>query len=204
VDHGTGSETEVAVIFERARECLRDAGLGLKDLLGQDPQRRLSGLRNAVVFGRAVTNVLENLRGKVDDFDAWYKPHSSRLGEDQSFRRIYKMRSEILKEGATNVGRSIHINSFDTDDMQRFGQPPPGASGFFMGDERGGSGWLIPLPDGTEEKYYVALPPDIGTTSFVMDIGDRTGVPVGGVLARYLNTLKTLIDEAESTFGGAA
>ncbi len=70
-----------------------------------------------------------------------------------------------------------------------------------MGDQRGGTGWLVPLPDGTEEKYYVTLPADIGSTSFVMDVGDRKAVPVAGVLARYLNTLKKLIDEAESTFG---
>ena len=83
----------------------------LKDLLGQDPDRRLLGMRNAIVFGRAVTNVLEHLRGKVEGFDSWYKPQSARLGQDESFRRIYKMRSEILKEGATNVGTSMHIKS---------------------------------------------------------------------------------------------
>lgn len=157
-------------------------------------------MRNAVVFGRAVTNVLENLRGKVLDFDAWYKPHSSRLGQDACFGRLYKMRSEILKEGQTKVGTSMHIKSFDTNDMHRFGPPPPGATGFFMGDQRGGSGWIVPLPDGTEEKYYVELPPDIGTTSFVMNIPNGKSVPVSGVLARYLDTLRKLVDEAEATF----
>jgi hypothetical protein len=201
VDEVATSGPEVAAVLARARECLRDAGLGLKDLLGADPNRRLSGMRNAIVFGRAVTNVLENLRGKVEGFDAWYKPQSARLGEDESFRRIYKMRSEILKEGETTVGTSMHIRNFSTDDMHRLGPPPPGATSFFMGDQRGGSGWLVPLPDGTEEKYYVELPSDIGSTTFVMEVGERRSVPVAGVLARYLSTLKRLIDEAESTFG---
>ena len=99
--------------------------LASKTCLDPIPTGALLGMRNAVVFGRAVTNVLENLRGKVENFDAWYKPHSARLGQDESFRRLYKMRSKILKEGETNVGTSMHVKSFNTDDMHRFGPRPP-------------------------------------------------------------------------------
>ena len=36
--------------------------------------------------------------------------------------------------------------------------PPPGAKGFFIGDQLGGSGWEVELPDGTVAKYYVTVP----------------------------------------------
>jgi hypothetical protein len=172
----------------------------LKDLLGSDPNRRLAGLRNAVVFGRAVTNALEKLRSRVDDFDDWYKHQTAVLSEDESFRRLYKMRSEILKEGVTNVGNSLNIKSFSTNDMHRFGPAPPGATSFFIGDHRNGSGWMVPQADGTEKKVYVDLPGDIGTTLFTMDIGERRNVPVSGVLARYLRTLGEIIGAAETQF----
>ena len=35
--------------------------------------------------------------------------------------------------------------------------PPEGANGFFIGDNLGGSGWEVYLPDGSTEKYYVAM-----------------------------------------------
>ena len=46
-------------VLQSARDTLRTAELGLRDLQGGPADRRLAGLRNAVVFGRAVTNVLK-------------------------------------------------------------------------------------------------------------------------------------------------
>lgn len=44
--------------------------------------------------------------------------------------------------------------------------PPPGARGFFLADEVGGSGWEIEMPDGRVEKFYVGLPESLKITTW--------------------------------------
>lgn len=124
----------------------------------------MPGLRNLVVFGRAMTNALQNLRSVVgkSEFDEWYTPWQDEMRADGLLRYFYKLRSEILKEGSLEAGTSVHISSLDGRDMQLLMQNrPPGAKSFFIGDRLNGNGWLVQLPDGRETKYYVAIPPDI-------------------------------------------
>jgi hypothetical protein len=73
----------------------------------------------------------------------------------------------ILKEGSMpRVGSSMYIEHLDSRELQPLMEhPPPGAHGFFIGDLLGGSGWQIELPDGSVEKYYVALPADLKVTT---------------------------------------
>jgi hypothetical protein len=150
-------------ILRAAEDTLRTAEQGLSDVVNGPPERRLAGLRNAVVFGRAVTNVLENLRGVDPAFDAWYKPVAAAISDDPLMRFFYKLRSEILKKGSLGVAGSVSIHNLNLpEDVRRFGAPPPNACGFFAGDAAGGVGWNIRLPDGSIEKYYVDLPADIG------------------------------------------
>ena len=190
--------TDLQAIHANAVESLRSARMGLADFLARDPRRRITGFRNAVVFGRAVTNILEHLRGKVENFDEWYKPRSSALGSDPGFARLYKMRSEILKEGTGAPSQSIYIEHLNTADLQPLMQNPPrGAKGFFIGDQAGGSGWEVDLGDGETEKYYVALPPSVRmTTSF--SLGDEDA---GALLTRYLDALGDLLKDAKDHFG---
>jgi len=54
-------------IIRSAEETLKTAEQGLEDLIKGPPQRKLSGLRNLIV-GRAVTNILQNLRSIEPDF----------------------------------------------------------------------------------------------------------------------------------------
>lgn len=172
--------------------------MGLADFLGHDPNRRLPGFRNAVVFGRSVTNVLEHLRGKVDNFDAWYKARSAALGADPGFARLYKMRSEILKEGTGNPSMSMYIEHLNTADLEPLMRnPPPGAKNFFVGDQSGGSGWEVDVGEGEVERYYVALPPEVRLiTSY--SLGDEEA---GDLLTRYLAALDQMIREAKTHFG---
>ena len=184
-------------IIANATSQLRVAQIGLKDFSGSDPQRRIAGFRNAVVFGRAVTNVLEHLRSKVQDFDAWYRPRSAELGADEGFSTLYALRSEILKEGTGNPAVSIHIENLNTSDLKPLmDNPPEGAEGFFIGDETGGSGWMIRNPDGEPEKFYVALPSSVMITAS-HHIGGEVAVDL---LARYLNRMGDLIAEAKTHF----
>jgi hypothetical protein len=88
-------------VLQSARDILRTAELGLRDLQSGPADRRLAGLRNAVVFGRAVTNVLENLRSRCAKFGSWYKVQSEALATDVDMKFLYKLRSEILKRDAS-------------------------------------------------------------------------------------------------------
>ena len=68
----TDKEAEIEAVLNRVEETLQTAMHGLDDLLAVQCDRRMSGLRNLIVFGRSVTFVLQNLRSVVDtgDFDA--------------------------------------------------------------------------------------------------------------------------------------
>lgn len=67
------TDRTIASVLADADETLQTAEWGLADLTGPDPRRRRSGLRNVVTFGRAFTNVLQNLRSLVgrEAFDEW-------------------------------------------------------------------------------------------------------------------------------------
>lgn len=184
-------------VLANAAGTLKTAQIGLKDFMGSDPSRRLSGFRNAVVFGRAVTNVLEHLRGKVPDFDEWYKPRSAALAKDEGFARLYKLRSQILKEGTGQPSVGMHVARLDTARLAPLmSNPPPNARAFFIGDQVGGSGWEVVLADGEVEKYYVALPPGIDV-SFSHHLGDENAEEL---LSRYLAAMGDLIAEGRLRF----
>jgi hypothetical protein len=131
-------------------------------MINGSPERKAAGLRNFVVFGRAVTNVLQNLRSTEKGFDEWYRPYVDEMKVDELMSYFYKLRSLILKEGISNTMVGMHIKSLRLpDDLRRLTPPPPNAKAFFVGDHLGGSGWEVQLPDGSTEKYYVDLPVDI-------------------------------------------
>lgn len=149
-------------ILRGARDTLRTAELGLADLMGDDPGRRIPGLRNLVVFSRAVTNVLRNLRSPEAGFDAWYEPDVVEMRADPLMRYFYKLRSAILKQGEVTTTPSVNVEGFDfSRDRHLWGNPPPNAAAMFIGDQLGGAGWLVKRSDGTEDPYYVKLPKHI-------------------------------------------
>src|SRR5258708_1784819 len=97
-------------ILCRAVETLETARMGLVDVRA-DPSRRMSGLRNLVVFGRAVTNVLQNLRSTESTFDSWYDPLQKNLQDDPLAKFFYNLRSQILNRGDAGVGSYGYIKS---------------------------------------------------------------------------------------------
>lgn len=205
------AKRDATAILEDAAATLQTAEWGLADLLGADPRRRLPGLRNVVVFGRAVTNVLQNLRSVVgEDFDAWYEPIQKNMQKDKLLRFFYKMRSEVLKTGSLGEMGHTHRIRLNYDDLKPLLQhPPPGAKGFFMGDSLGGSGWRVELPDGTEERYYVALPAEVSlTTEFTFANPPRhhqrkrlDDTSAQALATHYVAFVRRLVREATERFG---
>jgi hypothetical protein len=201
---------EPEAILEKTREMLTTARRGLGDLEGSDPARRMIGLRNLVVFGRSVTYVLQTLR-RVSrlKFDTWYGPYEREMRDDPLLRYFHNLRNTILKEGGPATSQSMYLRYLNTDDLQPLlANPPPGAKDFFIGDNVGGSGWTVELPDGTAEKYYVDLPsavrlettfhfPDAPGEHLGQEIAD-TSVPNLGRL--YLHYLSRLVKSAEAEF----
>lgn len=189
-------------VITGARQALRTAELGYRDAVGDDPSRRISGITNAIVFGRSVTNVIYKLVSRVDNFETWYREQTAEMGADSGFHRLYKMRSEILKEGAVSTGIHVRIGYIDDSLIHRMRQDaPPGAGDLFVGDETGGSGFLMTLPDGTTEKYYMAMPERASITStLTVTTADGEQLDVGPLLDRYLARMRKFIDDAERRF----
>ncbi len=86
--------TNPAAVLREAKVTLETARLGLEDFLhGLTPGRRIAGLRNVVVWGRAVTNVLQNTRTfDRDRFDSWYAPHQAAMRENPDFKYLVDLR----------------------------------------------------------------------------------------------------------------
>lgn len=195
----------VREILERTEETLFTASLGVEHTRGTDPKTRIAGLRNVVVFGRAVTNVLQNLRSVDTGFDDWYQPHVEAMRNDKLMRYFYQLRSQILKQGALPVSSSVTLSG---DPMVVFAhfKPPPRAKGFFIGDNIGGSGWEVETEDGVTEKFYVQLPPDLpGLRSDVnIHLPDAPeefrSIPVPALCEAYLEKLSVLLSDAKARY----
>ena len=151
-------------ILKSAEETLRTAEYGLVDLLNGPPERWLAGLRNVAVFGRATTNVLQNLRSVEASFDDWYTGYKEKMENDPLMKYFYELRSVILKEGRLDVSPRTSIHNLNMpDDLRQFGPPPPNSRGWFVGGW--GVGWAVRLPDGSTEYCYVNLPGDMVSIS---------------------------------------
>ncbi len=148
----------------KTREVLRAARLGLADLRGDDPARRMTGLYNVVVFGRSVTLVLQNLRTiDTERFNAWYGPREESMRADPLLRYFIELRNEILKQGPPAVVKTVNIARFNDSEAARLPRPP-GATRFFIGGD--GTGWWVPMPDGSEQRYYITPPPHWGISTW--------------------------------------
>ncbi len=193
-------------ILERATQTLQTARQGLADVKG-DPKRRHTGLRNLVVFGRAVTNVLQNLSSVEPGFDAWYGTIVEQLKSDPLMKFFYELRTRILKQGDIGTGNYLHIKQFNFPlDMAKFGPPPKNAKNIFMGDSVGGTGWEVEIEPGVLEKYYVDLPGDIGVTGLYFQgapgVGDDAiDADVIALSERYIARLENIVASARAEFG---
>ncbi len=185
---------------------LDSARLGLEGLKSPDPRRRMAGLRNVIVWGRAVTSVLQTLRGTGKHFDDWYAPYVAEMRADPAMRAMYELRSRVLKEGDLPVHSSMTFTGNPGEIMRRVGPPPPGAKGFFIGDRIGGSGWEVALADGTTEKFYVEIPPIAGVSIemkvHLSDAPDEVkNMAIEQLCERYLTYLEGVVDDARRRFG---
>lgn len=195
-------------ILKRVQITLTMAERGLETLIKGPTGRKMAGFWNLVVFGRAVTNVLQNLSSVEPDFYEWYTKYQEEMKTDPLMKYFYELRTKILKRGLSEVSIRIDIRKINIpEDLDRFGPPPPNAKGFFIGDSFGGSGWEVQLANGSIEKYYVELPSDIGSVS--MHFPDPPKYHLGQDLKNdsietlsriYIDYLRRLVECAKQNF----
>jgi hypothetical protein len=199
-------KSRVREIISQADETLQTSAFGLHLVNLDDPHARKIGLRNTVVFGRAVTNIIQNLRSVVDDFDDWYGPWVTRMKADETMQYLYKVRSEILKKGELKTGITMSIQQLDTQIlMSVVPSPPPGATSFIIGDSIGGTGWEIALPNGETEMFYVNVPEtpglqfkiDVHFAASPLAVRDKT---IQQVCTHYVDTLRLIVEDARQKF----
>ncbi|MDJ0951653.1 MAG: hypothetical protein QNJ94_22310 [Alphaproteobacteria bacterium] len=193
-------------ILKEAEDTLYTAELGLKLVKGKNPKQRMAGLRNLVVFGRAVTNVLQNLRSTEGDaFDKWYQPKVEEMRNDPVSKYFYTLRSKLLKEGSLNTSSSATLSGNPMALMQLY-EAPPGAKGFFVVDRIGGCGWEVELEPGVTEKFYVDVPDNIPGLQLRISV-HLPDTPEGlkektiqELSEHYLSYLSMLLREAKKVF----
>jgi hypothetical protein len=193
-------------IFENVESVFETARIGLIMLESDDPSIVPTAIRNVLVFGRAVTNVLQKIKRLDPSFDDWYTPYKQEMRQDPLLKYLYKLRSEVLKEGIFPVSVAVGIDIFSTDWISHLPKPP-NALGFFIGDGFGGSGWEIKTYDDKIEKFYVKMPWETVNVSIYFKnmpsthlgeyIGDES---IDEVCKLYLDYLRNMIDDAKKKF----
>jgi hypothetical protein len=201
----TNDPAKIADILQRAEAMLTTARQGLADLLDtENRSRRITGLHNLIVFGRTVSFVVQNLSSAADGFDEWYASEQAAMRADPLMRFMNDARTEILKQGKLNVHTSAFMSNFSEKDIPHH-LAPPGATGFFIGDRLGGSGWEVELPGGATEKYYVEIPAGVTVQQHFSDIPtdkfpELEGLTVDDAAKRYLDEMSALIKRARARF----
>lgn len=204
------SKRTVEEIIKNAEDTLQTAAYGLDDFRNLKGPKRFSGLRNFVVFGRSVTLVIQTLSNTVDDFEEWYAPLRDEMSQDKAMRYFLELRNVLLKEGTLKTRVHISIN-MSPEKLKALGRPPRGATGMFIGDPYGGSGWLIPMPDGTMEKYYVDFPSDLAEIKDLFSAVPEKfrdaidGKDIADLGSEYINKLSQILDKCRIRYlGGSA
>lgn len=190
---------DVADVFRRVDDLMATVRLGVQMVGGASPAMRGPGYLNVATFGRSVTLALQNLRTVVDreKFDEWYAPYVAKMDADPVFQLFKRLRNEALKEGPDGL-RGV-IRGPGTLSARTIPQnPPPGATQWFMGDRFGGTGWIIPQPDGTEEVFYTEPLPGAPIPDVVFEDAELHKRPAIDVCREYEEKLGAIVSEARA------
>jgi hypothetical protein len=183
---------------------LKMAKDGLDDIFKGKKERVHVGLLNLTVWGRAVTNVLQNLRSTEKEFDDWYMPYQKEMMNDELMKYFYKRRSEHLKQGNQGIITSLSNINFDSSEVFKKYPPPKNNKGFFIGR---GMGWKVELADGSIENIYVEAPKEWATINLDLINPPKThlnqevtDISIENLSSLYYSYLKNLVQEATKKF----
>lgn len=199
-----------AQIIANTQEMLGWARSGLADATGSDPRRRRAGWANLVNHGRHLTNAMQTMKSADPGFAAWWKPYQGMMSTDPLMKFFNKARVGTVHTGELKTSPVTYIGSLDSGElMRKLGDSaPPNSVGLFLGDELGGNGWRVQMPDGSIESVYFDLPESIDVTSWLTvsdapdqhegkPITDKSLANLGGL---YLATLERMVSEFSARF----
>jgi hypothetical protein len=163
----------------------------------------ISGLHNAVVFGRAATFALQNMSGHVDGFDEWWETKQSEMKSNPLLIAFSDLRNRIEKETSTgsDVGSRMLAN-FDEEFWKRALPAPPSATGPQWQFGSAYAWWNVPSPDGTAERYYFSVPESIHSiTSIILTFPDELRrQPADELVRKCLHCISEIVNEARMRF----
>lgn len=200
------NDPSIQEVLDAARQNLRTMEHGYEDLIEGDIDRQNSGIRNIAVFGRAVTKSLQRLKSRVAGFEEWYIPYREEMKDDPLMKHFWRVRNQVLKKGENPTGNYMYISRFNyPSDLQKF-EKPDGAKRFFI--DVTGAGWVVELPDGSAEYYYVDLPDEIGTSGLIFTDPpsqhleqDISHTSIEEKCRMYIEYIQELVAEAEQKWG---
>lgn len=200
---------EVASVFGKIDSTFRVLSLALDMMASHHGGQKDMGLRNVLILGRSVTFILQNLRGKVEDFERFYEPIESRLRQSELMGFFKDARNHLEKRGDVPRSVMVKIDRLDPMSFEKLTHSrPPDATRYFIGDALGGSGWEIPSPDGDYIKLYVELPETVGSVQ-VMSGGELLdkypsikGRELHELAQEYVDNLRDIVHEARKCFLG--
>jgi hypothetical protein len=177
-----------AELVESAEDMFRLAEQGLEWFGPEAKEKRLAGLRNILVFGRACLLALSALRRHHPGFDDWYEQNWSGLRDDPDMKELETVRQLVLKETKPSATiTQLMVRSAG----KGYGAPPKHARAFFTGDRLGGTGWEVVMPDGSVEKYYVAISEVVRPQGFgFRDEGAGPGACLDPMMEKYVAHLR--------------
>jgi hypothetical protein len=141
------------------------ARAGLTDATGADPRKRRPGLMNLFTYGRSVTLTMQTMKGVDPAFDAWWKPYQEQMAADPLMSYFNTTRTDIIHAGELRTSNYTRIGSEGAPpvDIGKLmaeinAHAPPNAVRTFFGDQLGGNGWLVQMPDGTQRRSTSTSP----------------------------------------------
>jgi hypothetical protein len=187
-----------AGLVEAAEDMLRLAENGLEWAGAGAVEKRLAGVRNVIVFGRACLLALSALRRRHPGFDDWYEQNWAGMRDDADLKGLETLRQQMLKESKPGeVITRLMVRSAG----KGYGAPPKNARAFFTGDRLGGTGWEVTMPDGGVEKYYVAVSAAIRPSGFAFrDEEEPACALLEPMLGKYVAHLREMIRSAREHF----
>lgn len=187
-----------AELVESAEDMLRLAEEGLRWMEAGAKEKRLAGLRNVLVFGRACLLGLSALRRHHPGFDDWYEQNWAGMRNDPEMKRLEPIRQLVMREVKPGeVVTNLMVRSAG----RGYGTPPKGARAFFTGDRLGGTGWEIVMPDGGVEKYYVVVSDEIRPAGYgFRDEGTPADACLEPIMTKYLAHLREMLRSAKEHF----
>lgn len=177
---------------------------GLAAATSPDPRQRRSGLMNLFTYGRSTTFAMKPMKSIDPKFNAWWKPYEDWLGSDPLMGYFNDRRVDVTHAGELQTSNYTRVGYLDDAILRELNQhAPPNTVGTFFGDQLGGNGWMVRLPDGTEEKVYFQIPDHIDVESGMTlhdpptehDGKPLTDRSIAGIGTVYISALTTLVDE---------